>query len=118
MLDLLKVRNDGLKIGGIQMKNLHLMAKKNLNKKKVKDKKTVEKRGSIKRKLISSYILCTVVPLVAVNLFSASQSKVTVRDITSQMAIEMVKQTGANTSYYTESIESGMTRIIINDLNA
>lgn len=115
---MLKVRNDGLKIGGIQMKNLHLMAKKNLNKKKVKDKKTVEKRGSIKRKLISSYILCTVVPLVAVNLFSASQSKVTVRDITSQMAIEMVKQTGANTSYYTESIESGMTRIIINDLNA
>ena len=65
-----------------------------------------------------SYILCTVVPLVVVNLFSSSQSKVTVKDITSQMAIEMVKQAGANTSYYTESIEGSMTRIIINDLNA
>ena len=100
------------------MKGLHLTPKNKISKRENKNKVTAEKRGSIKNKLISSYILCAVVPLVVVNLFSASQSKVTVKDITSQMAIEMVKQTGANTSYYTESIESGMTRIIINDLNA
>ena len=100
------------------MKGLHLSAKNNLRKKESKAKGMIEKKRSIKKKLIRSYILCTVVPLVAVNLFSASQSKDTVKDITSQMAIEMVKQTGESTSYYTESIESGMTRIIINDLNA
>ena len=91
-------------------------------KKNIKPTKNVEnnriKKGSIKRKLILSYIICTVIPLVIVNLFSASQSKITVKDITSQMAMEMVKQTGISISYYTESIENSMTRIIMNDLNS
>lgn len=100
------------------MKSLHLTTKKNIKQEKQKRKNIVKKKGSIKNRLIMSYILCTVVPLVVVNLFSSNQSKVTVKDITSQMAIEMVKQTGANTSYYTENIEGTMLRIIINDLNA
>ena len=112
----LKEKNDR-KTGGIHMEILHLITKKSIKQKGEKGKNTA-KKSSIKNKLIVSYILCTVVPLVAVNLFSSSQSKVTVKDITSQMAIEMVKQTGANTNYYTESIEGSMMRIIINELNA
>lgn len=100
------------------MKKSHLITRTSLGQDQDKRRHIVKKQGSIKKKLIMSYILCTVVPLVVVNLFSSSQSKVTVKDITSQMAIEMVKQAGANTSYYTESIEGSMTRIIINDLNA
>lgn len=71
-----------------------------------------------KKKLLLSYILCSIVPLVMVNLFSASQSKMTVKDTSSELAIELVKQTGNNISFYTDSIETSMTRIIINDLNS
>ncbi len=83
-----------------------------------KGKVTTKKRSSIKKKLILSYILCAVVPLVIVNLFSSHQSKVTVKETTSQLAVEMVKQTSANTSYYTDAIEKTITRIIVNDLNS
>lgn len=77
-----------------------------------------KKAGTIKDKLILSYVLCVVIPLVLVNLFSSSQSKSTVKETSSQLALEMVKQTSANISYYTDGVETSMTRIIINDLNA
>ena len=99
--------------GKSTLKKRSINTKQNKNEKKIKLQK-----GSIKHKLILSYIICTVIPLVIVNLFSANQSKITVKDITSQMAMEMVKQTGASISYYTENIESSITRIIINDLNS
>ncbi len=87
-----------------------------------KDSPNIEKKvknvGSIKDKLVLSYVLCVVIPLVLVNLFSANQSKLTVKDTSSQLALELVKQTSSNISYYTDDIEKTMTRIIINDLNA
>ena len=121
------IKRGGETMGRInfKFKGVSTLKKKNINTKKtrniknIKNIKTIKnKKGSIKRKLILSYIMCTVIPLVIVNLFSANQSKITVKDITSQMAMEMVKQTGASISYYAESIESSMTRIIINDLNS
>ncbi len=102
-----------------KFKGVSSINKNDKNTKSKKNGKNTEiRKVSIKGKLILSYIICTIIPLVIVNLFSANQSKITVKDITSQMAMEMVKQTGASTSYYTESIESSMTRIIINDLNS
>ena len=102
-----------------KFKGVSSINKNDKNTKSKKNGKNTEiRKVSIKSKLILSYIICTIIPLVIVNLFSANQSKITVKDITSQMAMEMVKQTGASTSYYTESIESSMTRIIINDLNS
>jgi len=85
---------------------------------KSKGIKSIIFHSSIKKKLLLSYILCSIVPLVMVNLFSASQSKMTVKDTSSELAIELVKQTGNNISFYTDSIETSMTRIIINDLNS
>ena len=82
----------------------------------IKDKP--KKAGTIKDKLVLSYVLCVVIPLVLVNVFSSSQSKSTVKETSSQLALEMVKQTSANISYYTDGVEKSMTRIIINDLNA
>lgn len=76
------------------------------------------KEFGYKKKLLLSYILCSIVPLVMVNLFSASQSKMTVKETSSELVIELVKQTGNNISFYTDSIETSMTRIIINDLNS
>lgn len=102
-----------------KFKGVSTFKKNDINIKLKKNRKNFRiRKASIKGKLILSYIICTIIPLVIVNLFSANQSKITVKDITSQMAMEMVKQTGASTSYYTESIESSMTRIIINDLNS
>lgn len=83
-----------------------------------KEKHFTRPRASIKMTMILSYIFCAIIPLVIVNLYSSNQSKVTVRETTSQLAVEMVKQTSANTNYFIDAIEKTMTRIIVNDLNA
>lgn len=85
----------------------------------MKKKKGFRKpRTSIKMTMILSYIFCAIIPLVIVNLYSSNQSKVTVKETTSQLAVEMVKQTSANTNYFIDTIEKTMNRIIVNDLNA
>lgn len=131
-----------LKIGGMMMNKFanKLKKKKVVNKDKVIRKAPVIeniknikkapgtekvkgiKKGmiqlSIKKKLLMSYVICAIVPLVLINLYSSTQSKLTVEETSSELAIELVKQNSNNISFYTDNIEKIMTRIIINDLNA
>lgn len=91
-----------------------------MKKGRVKKSKKVNKelRLTIKSKMIISYVLCVVIPLVIVNVFSANNSAKTLKDTSSQLAVEMTEQTCMNISSYVVDIEKTITRIIINDLNA
>lgn len=95
-------------------RNLMYLKKLNLKYKQAK----VHKRMTLKKKLILTNIVCAIIPLIAVNLYSSSQSKLTVNETTNQFALEMVKQASTNTNYYVQTIENTITRISINDLNA
>lgn len=67
--------------------------------------------------MIISYVLCVVIPLVIVNIFSTNNSAKTLKETTSQLAVEMTEQTCMNISSYITDMEKTITRIIINDLN-
>lgn len=80
--------------------------------------KGTNKRSTISFKLIVSYLVFAVVPLVLVNLVSFSKSTVVMRQTSSRLMTEMVKQACANLNYFTDDIEKNMTKFIINNLNA
>lgn len=73
---------------------------------------------TIKNKMIISYVLCVVIPLVIVNMFSTNNSAKTLKETSSQLAVAMTEQTCINISSYIVDVEKTITRIIINDLNA
>lgn len=75
-------------------------------------------RFTIKNKMIISYVLCVVIPLVIVNIFSTNNSAKTLKETSRQLAVEMTEQTCMNISSYIVDVEKTITRIIINDLNA
>ena len=50
-------------------------------------------RFTIKNKMIISYVLCVVIPLVIVNIFSTNNSAKTLKETSRQLAVEMTEQT-------------------------
>lgn len=73
---------------------------------------------TIKKRMIISYFLCVAIPLIIVNLFSSSNSRNTVKETSSQLAIAMTEQACMNISTYANEFEKLVNRIIINELNA
>lgn len=75
-------------------------------------------KGSIKIRLIITYVIFAVIPLLTVNSISSTQSEKVMEKNSSKLTIEMVKQTCANLDYFTEDIEKNLNKCMVNNLNA
>ena len=100
------------------MKKQKINKRNKINKIKKGKREYKNVRFTIKNKMIISYVLCVVIPLVIVNIFSTNNSAKTLKETSSQLAVEMTEQTCMNISSYITDMEKTITRIIINDLNA
>ncbi|MBE6022215.1 MAG: methyl-accepting chemotaxis protein [Cellulosilyticum sp.] len=83
-----------------------------------KKKRSGKIKITIKSRMIASYFLCVAIPLVIVNIFSSNNSRKTLKDTSSQLAIQMTQQACNNISSYADEIEKLVNRIILNELNA
>lgn len=72
---------------------------------------------SIKSRLIISYVLFAAVPMLVVNLVSSGRFTTTLRNTSTQLTTEMVKQAKSNLNYFTNDIEKNVSKFILNNLN-
>ena len=74
-------------------------------------------KKSIKSRLIISYVLFAVVPMLVVNLVSSGRFTTTLRNTSTQLTTEMVKQAKSNLNYFTNDVEKNVSKFILNSLN-
>ena len=119
MIKKLKFNRNQIKIKDSKSSNFKLNKKKINDNQVSRDKpKKAKIKVTIKNKMIISYFLCVAIPLVIVNMFSSWNSRRTLKNTSSQLAVGVAQQAVANVSSYASQIEKLANRVIVNELNA
>lgn len=81
-----------------------------------KETSTIHKK-SIKSRLIISYVLFATIPLVIVNMVASGKFTATLRNTSTKLTTEMVKQATSNLNYFTSDVQENVSKFILNNLN-
>lgn len=82
-----------------------------------KSKTTMIHKKSIKTRLIISYVLFATIPLVIVNMVASGKFTATLRNTSTKLTTEMVKQATSNLNYFTDDVQKNTSKFILNNLN-
>ena len=75
-----------------------------------------KKSASIKHRLIISYILFAIIPLLVVNLISSAISKKALEETSKSFTYELVNQISVNVNTYITEVEKNVTQFTIGEL--